>query len=175
MLQHPWFHAKLNPVVLVIQKSSALAGQKTVDITVNGVKVETGQYLAIPGTYKVKSAGYKLVAETNEKVSTSGQTVTITVGEKLALPSGASANIDSTLANAANACMKLDKMALRSASVIAMSLMPQPSPRAKPKQMLLSLMNQLLQAPLLSVTQPSELTPCCRLFRQSRQTSVRAK
>lgn len=95
------------PVSLYLKVGAALKQAKMMDISVNGESVKEGQYSALPGTYLLETKGFKLVAPETLTVNTSKPTVEVTLGEKLALPAGASEKLKSAIEKESATCEKL--------------------------------------------------------------------
>ena len=105
LILHPDFKAVTTPPVLHLVLNPALASQaKSLGLTVNGETVKAGNYLIVPGSYKVKSAGYKLIAATDSTFLTDANDFTIKIGTAVALPSGASDLLNSGLGKKAKTC-----------------------------------------------------------------------
>lgn len=97
------------PVSLVLKVGGALKSAKLTDISVNGENVKAGEYAALPGSYLLETKGYKLVAAESVEVNTNNaKEMSFTLGEKLALPDGASDVLKKAVEKEAATCSTLD-------------------------------------------------------------------
>jgi hypothetical protein len=95
------------PVSLYLKVGTALKQAKMTDISVNGEVVKEGQYSALPGTYLLETKGFKLVAPETVTLNTTKSAVEVTLGEKLALPAGASEKLQASVEKESASCEKL--------------------------------------------------------------------
>jgi hypothetical protein len=99
----------VSPTTVEVQLSKFLKGQKDLAITLNGEKLKPGKYFAIPGVYKTKAAGYKLVAATESTIYVENESQLIKIGYNVALPAGGAAKLDSAIQAKADKCLKVSK------------------------------------------------------------------
>lgn len=78
------------------------------DLSVNGVMVSSGTYDAIPGTYSVKTPGFKLVAPSETLFVTNGTEMNFTAKEEALVPAAASAILDKEINRLAQECAKFN-------------------------------------------------------------------
>lgn len=95
------------PVSLYLKVGSALKQAKMIDISVNGQVVKEGEYSALPGTYLLETKGFKLVAPESVNLNTSKASIEVTLGEKLALPSGAAEKLQAAIEKESSTCETL--------------------------------------------------------------------
>ena len=107
LLNHVKYEPVIAPTTVEVALSKFLEGQKDLEITLNGEKVKPGKYFAIPGVYKTKAAGYKLVAATESTVYVENESQLVKIGYKVALPEGGAAKLDKALQAKADKCLKV--------------------------------------------------------------------
>jgi hypothetical protein len=107
LLNHVKYEPVIAPTTVEVTLSKFLKGQKDIKITLNGEKVKPGKYFAIPGVYKTKAAGYKLVAATESTIYVENESQLVKIGYKVALPEGGSAKLDKAIQVKADKCLKV--------------------------------------------------------------------
>jgi hypothetical protein len=107
LLNHVKYEPVIAPTTVEVTLSKFLKGQKDLEITLNGEKVKPGKYFAIPGVYKTKAAGYKLVAATESTVYVENESQVVKIGYKVELPEGGSAKLDKAIQAKADNCLKV--------------------------------------------------------------------
>jgi hypothetical protein len=107
LLNHVKYEPVIAPTTVEVTLSKFLKGQKDLEITLNGEKVKPGKYFAIPGVYKTKAAGYKLVAATESTIYVENESQLVKIGYKVALPEGGSAKLDKAIQVKADKCLKV--------------------------------------------------------------------
>ena len=107
LLNHVKYVPVISPTTVEVALSKFLKGQKDLEITLNGEKVKPGKYFAIPGVYKTKAAGYKLVAATESTIYVENESQLVKIGYKVALPEGGAAKLDKAIQTKAAKCLKV--------------------------------------------------------------------
>jgi hypothetical protein len=77
-------------------------------LSVNGVMVPSGTYDAIPGTYSVKTPGFKLVAPSETLFVTNGTEMNFTAKEEALVPANAGAILNKEIDRVAQDCAKFN-------------------------------------------------------------------
>jgi hypothetical protein len=104
LIAHPKFSLKLAPTKVDVTVSKLLPKATSASIKINGKKLSSGSYLAIPGVYKVEAPGYKLIAPTKKTVFTNMPNQKILIGGGIALPAGADVILDKGIVGKAKKC-----------------------------------------------------------------------
>jgi hypothetical protein len=107
LLNHVKYEPVIAPTTVEVTLSKFLKGKKDLEITLNGEKVKPGKYFAIPGVYKTKAAGYKLVAATESTVYVENESQVVKIGYKVELPEGGAAKLDKAILEKAVDCFKI--------------------------------------------------------------------
>jgi hypothetical protein len=107
LLNHVKYEPVTAPTTVEVTLSKFLKGQKDLEITLNGEKVKPGKYFAIPGVYKTKAAGYKLVAPTESAIYVENESQLVRIGQKVELPKGGAAKLDKAIQSKAERCLKV--------------------------------------------------------------------
>ena len=110
LLNHVKYEPVIAPTTVEVALSKFLKGQKDLEITLNGEKVKPGKYFAIPGVYKTKAAGYKLVAATESTIYVENESQLVKIGYKVELPEGGAAKLDKALQAKADKCLKVSSV-----------------------------------------------------------------
>lgn len=107
IFNHPAFSPNLKPISMEIKAGRFLPEEQLSTTKINGESLEIGSYSAIPGVYRITSDGYKLIAATDVTVVTGTASVTVSLGESLAIPAGGEASLEDALAKRKASCEKL--------------------------------------------------------------------
>jgi hypothetical protein len=103
-IQHPNYTATADRLNLNISYGEFASDAGLSDIFVNGVSVQSGNYSAIPGSYLVKTPGFKLIAPTEKVFVTNGSEMVFTAEEKPLLSANAESVLDKEIDRLAQAC-----------------------------------------------------------------------
>jgi hypothetical protein len=103
-IQHVNYTATSERLNLTVSYGKFLSDAGRKEITVNGVSVPVGSYAAIPGTYTVKSPGFKLIAPSETVFVTNGSDMAFTANEQALIPANAETVLDKETDRIAKLC-----------------------------------------------------------------------
>jgi hypothetical protein len=107
-VKHVTFTPVLKPVSIEIRAGEFFPADLLTKATLNETAVEAGTFAGVPGTYHLKSDGYKLIAATDTDLVTSGNDVSFVVGNDIALPEGGDAKLATKFGEKQSACATFD-------------------------------------------------------------------
>jgi len=107
-IQHPQYTATAQRVKMKVSYGKFVSNAGLTDLSVNGVMVPVGSYDAIPGTYSVKTPGFKLVAPSETLFVTNGTEMKFTAKEEALVPANASSILDKEIDRLAQECAKFN-------------------------------------------------------------------
>jgi hypothetical protein len=112
-ITHPEFAPLLLPSTIEFQAPSSLQRIKDFNFSVNGKEASYSSFLAIPGSYRVKSSGYGLVAALDhEFLVSSGETLKVDLSSYLAIPDAALAEFSTSIKEAQGLCGDIDDLSV---------------------------------------------------------------
>jgi hypothetical protein len=107
-IQHAQYTATAQRMKMRVSYGKFVSAAGLTDLSVNGVMVPVGSYDAIPGTYSVKTPGFKLVAPSETLFVTNGTEMNFTAKEEALVPASASAILDKEINRLAQECAKFN-------------------------------------------------------------------
>ena len=108
-VKHLTFTPVLKPVSIEIRAGEFFPSDLMSKAMLNGTAVEAGTFAGVPGTYHLKSEGYKLIAATDTDLLTSGNDVAFVVGNDIALPSDGDGKLTSKFEEKQTSCATFDE------------------------------------------------------------------
>ena len=108
-VKHLTFTPVLKPISVEIRAGEFFPADLMNKAMLNGTAIEAGTFAAVPGTYRLKSDGYKLIAATDTDLFTSGNDVAFVVGNDLALPSDGDSKLTSKFEEKQKSCATFDE------------------------------------------------------------------